>query len=134
MGLAEALGAVGSGVGCGRGGGKPNRPDEGGVRDRFSGFPLRALVVARLQCGRCGDQRRRGLSGVVVVEWEEPGTQIRAGLNGKVGSGGLAMGLLDASHVGHGTCSEKPKPGHDDKPEGVAKICFCGIEDVACQR
>ena len=63
MGLAEALGAVGIGVGCGRGGGKPNRPDEGGVRDRFSGFPLRALVVARLQCGGCGDQRWRGMVG-----------------------------------------------------------------------
>jgi len=42
--------------------------------------------------------------------------------------------LLDATDVGHGTGSEKSKSGHDDKPEGVAEICLCGIEDMACQR
>ena len=44
------------------------------------------------------------------------------------------MCLLDATDVGHGTGSEKSESGHDDKPEGVAKICFGGIEDVPCQR
>ena len=134
MGLAEALGAGGGGVGCGRRSGKLDRPDAGGVRDRFSGFPLRALVVARLQCGGCGNQRRCRLSGVDVVDREEPGTEIRAGLNGKVGSRGLAVCLLDAPDVGHGTGSEKSESGHNDKPESVAEICLGGIEDVACQR
>ena len=63
MGLAEALGAGGGGVGGRWGGGKPDRPDAGGVRDRFSGFPLRALVVARIQCSGCGNQRWRGMVG-----------------------------------------------------------------------
>ena len=69
MGLAEALGASGGGIGCWRGGRKPNRPDSGGLRDRFSGFPLWALVVARVQCGGCGDYYRCGDAGFELGSW-----------------------------------------------------------------
>ena len=69
MGLEEALGPGGGGIGCGRGSWKPDRPNPGGLCDRFFRFPLRALVVARVQYGGCGDQCRGGDSGFELVRW-----------------------------------------------------------------
>ena len=44
------------------------------------------------------------------------------------------MGPLGVADIGHGAGSEQAECGHDDKPEGVAKLAFGGFEDATGER